>query len=325
VEVYSIDEAFLNLAGCGSNLAAYGHRIRQTVRQWTGIPTSIGIGETKTLAKLANRVAKRMKDAKGVVDLTASQHQDEVLAAIPVQDIWGIGPSYTRLLQSHGIHTALELRQAKDWWIRKQMGVVGLRIVWELRGISCLSLVKCPPSKKSLMVSRSFGKPITTLDEMREAVATYTSRAAEKLRKARLAAGILTVFITTNQFSDEPQYHNAVTLTLPVATSDTAELLAYALCGMEHIFREGFRYKKAGVLLTELVPAQQIQLSLFDTKDRERSARLMATMDHINTQWGAGTIRYAAVGFRNRWKMRSARRSPRYTTRWEELAEVKAL
>ena len=244
VEVYSIDEAFLNLAGCGNgDLAGYGHCIRQKVRQWTGIPTSIGIGETKTLAKLANRVAKRMKNAQGVVDLTASSPQDEVLAAIPVQDIWGIGPSYSRLPQSHGIHTALDLRHAKDWWIRKQMGVVGLRIVWELRGISCLSLVQCPPPKKSLMVSRSFGRPITTLDEMREAVATYTTRAAEKLRKARVAAGVLTVFITTNQFRDEPQYHNAVTLTLPVATSDTAELLAYALCGMEHIFQAGFRYK----------------------------------------------------------------------------------
>jgi DNA polymerase V len=133
------------------------------------------------------------------------------------------------------------------------------------------------------------------------------------------------VFLTTDQFRDEPQYSNAVTLTLPVATSDTAELLAYALCGMEHIFREEFRYKKAGVLLTELVPAQQIQLSLFDTRDRKRSARLMTAVDNINTQWGAGTIRYAAVGFRNRWKMRSAKRSPRYTTRWEELAEVQAV
>jgi DNA polymerase V len=160
---------------------------------------------------------------------------------------------------------------------------------------------------------------------MREAVATYTSRAAEKLRRDRLAAGVVTVFITTNHFSDEPQYSNAVTLTLPVATNDTSELLAYVLCGMEHIFQAGFRYKKAGVLLTELVPAQHIQLSLFDNRDRERSARLMTAMDDINRQWGAGTIRYATVGFKNRWKLRSVRRSPRYTTRWEELAEVQAV
>ena len=247
-----------------------------------------------------------------------------MLQTIPVQDIWGIGPGYSRLLKAHDIHTALQLREANDRWIRAQMGVVGFRIVWELRGISCLSLIQCPPSKKSLMVSRSFGKPITSLTEMQEAVATYTARAAEKLRRDRLAAGVLTVFITTNPFTDEPQYRNTVTLTLPVATSDTAELLAYARIGTDHIFAAGFRYKKAGVLLTELVPAQQIQLSLFDTKDRERSARLMAAVDYLNTQMGAGTVRYAAMGVQPRWHMRSARRSPRYTTRWEELVVVMA-
>jgi DNA polymerase V len=204
------------------------------------------------------------------------------------------------------------------------MGVVGLRIVWELRGMACFSLVQCPPPKQSLMVSRSFGQPITTLKEMREAVATYTSRAAEKLRRHRLAAGVLTVFIQTSQFTEEPQYSNTVTLTLPVATNDTAELLAYALCGMEHIFQAGFRYKKAGVILTELVPAQQIQLSLFDTRDRDRSARVMAAVDHLNRQMGAETVRYAAAGLKRRWKMRSARRSPRYTTRWEELVVAQA-
>jgi DNA polymerase V len=169
VEVYSIDEAFLNLAGCGEgDFAVYGHMIRRTVKQWTGIPTSIGIGETKTLAKLANRLAKRAKETQGVVDLTVSPHQDTVLAAIPVQDVWGIGPSYTKLLQANGIRTALDLRDAEEWWIRKQMGVVGLRIVWELRGISCLPLELCPPPKKSWMVSRSFGRPITSLEEMRK-------------------------------------------------------------------------------------------------------------------------------------------------------------
>jgi DNA polymerase V len=324
IEVYSIDEAFLNLSGITDNVLPYGQLIRQTVTQWTGIPISIGIGATKTLAKLANRLAKRAREAHGVVDLTTTSAQEEVLTQIPVSDIWGIGPSYSRLLKAHDIHTAFQLREANDRWIRAKMGVVGLRIVWELRGIACLSLVQCPPSKKSLMVSRSFGKVITTLEEMQEAVATYTARAAEKLRRDRLAAGVLTVFIHTNPFTDEPQYSNAVTLTLPVATSDTAELLAYARIGMEHLFQGGYRYKKAGVLLTELVPAQQIQLALFDTKDRDRSARLLAAVDYLNTQMGAGTVRYAAMGVKPRWHMRSARRSPRYTTRWEELVVVQA-
>jgi DNA polymerase V len=324
IEVYSIDEAFLNLSGITDNLLPYGRLIRQTVTQWTGIPISIGIGATKTLAKLANRIAKRNKHAEGVIDLTVASSQEEMLQAIPVQDIWGIGPSYSRLLKAHDIHTAFQLREANDRWIRAKMGVVGLRIVWELRGISCLSLVQCPPPKKSLMVSRSFGTAITTLTEMQEAVATYTARAAEKLRRDRLAAGVLTVFLHTNPFTDEPQYSNAVTLTLPVATNDTAELLAYARVGLAHIFQAGFRYKKAGVLLTELVPAQQIQLPLFDSKDRRRSARLMAAVDYLNTQMGAGTMRYAAMGVKPRWTMRSARRSPRYTTRWEELVVVQA-
>ncbi len=237
VEVYSIDEAFLNLAGCGNgDLSAYGHLIRNSVHQWTGIPISIGIGATKTLAKLANRLAKRSEDAQGVVDLTVSQHLEDVLASVLVKDIWGIGRSYTRLLQANGIYTARDLKDADDRWIRHQMGVVGVRIVWELRGISCLPLELKPPPKKSLMVSRSFGRPITTLDEMREAVATYTTRATEKLCRHRLAAGVLTVFLMTNPFKeDEPQYRNSIKMTLPVATSDTAELIAYALVGIEHI------------------------------------------------------------------------------------------
>jgi DNA polymerase V len=170
------------------------------------------------------------------------------------------------------------------------------------------------------MVSRSFGRPIATLDEMREAVATYTTRAAEKLRRHRLAAGILTVFLTTNTFKeDEPQYANDIKITLPVATSDTAELIAYALVGIEHIFEDGYRYKKAGVLFTRLVPAHQIQMNLFDTRDRERAQKLMTTIDHINTQMGTGAIQYAVAGFKPNWQMRRSRMSPRYTTRWDEL------
>jgi DNA polymerase V len=181
----------------------------------------------------------------------------------------------------------------------------------------------CPPPKQSLMVSRSFGRPITALVEMREAVATYTTRAAEKLRRAQRAARVLTVFLMTSRFTDEPQYANNVTLPLPVATQDTAELIRYALGGIEQIFREGYRYKKAGVILTELVPAHQAQPHLFDRLDRERSQRLMAALDAINTQWGAGTVRYAATGVQAQWIMRCARRSPRYTTRWEELVVVR--
>jgi DNA polymerase V len=173
------------------------------------------------------------------------------------------------------------------------------------------------------MVSRSFGRPITTLTEMREAVATYMTRAAEKLRRHHMAAGVSTVFLMTSRFRDEPQYSNSVTMPLPVATQDTAELIRYALRGVEQMYREGYRYQKAGVILTALVPAHQVQAHLFDQHDRERSQKLMAAIDAINTEWGSGTIRYAAMGLRPAWIMRCARRSPRYTTRWAELAVVR--
>jgi DNA polymerase V len=173
------------------------------------------------------------------------------------------------------------------------------------------------------MVSRAFGRPITTLAEMREAVATYMTRAAEKLRRHHVAARVVTVFLTTHRFRDEPQYTKSATMPLPVATQDTGELITYALEGIEQLFREGYRYTKAGVHVTELVPAHQIQGHLFDRHDRERSRRLMAAIDAINTQWGRGTVRYAAVGLQPRWRMRCVRRSPRYTTQWEELAVVR--
>jgi DNA polymerase V len=324
VEVYSIDEAFLKFSALPPGaLTAYGQTMRATIQQWTGIPVSIGIGPTKTLAKLANRLAKRSPAAQGVVALTAPGEIEATLTETPIEDIWGIGPGYTRRLKAHKITTALQLRDVNDRWVRQELGIVGLRLAWELRGISCLPLELCPPPKQSLMVSRSFGRPITTLIEMREAVATYMTRAAEKLRRSHVAARVLTVFLMTNRFADEPQYSNSVTMPLPVTTQDTAELIRYALRGIEQLFREGYRYQKAGVILTALVPAHQIQAHLFDQHDREHSQKLMAALDTINREWGSGTIRYAAVGLRPGWLMRCARRSPRYTTRWEELAVVR--
>jgi DNA polymerase V len=258
-----------------------------------------------------------------VVELTSPSQIETTLAQTPIEDIWGIGPGYTRRLHAQEIRTAWQLRQLHDLWVRQALGIVGLRLVWELRGISCLPLALCPPPKQSLMVSRSFGRPITTLTEMREAVATYITRAAEKLRRHHVAAGVLTVFLMTSRFTDEPQYSNSVTIPLPVATQDTGELIGYALRGVEQLFREGYRYTKAGVILTALVPVSQVQTHLFDRKDRARSRRLMAAIDAINAEWGTGTIRYAAVGLRPGWLMRCARRSPRYTTRWTELAVVR--
>jgi len=322
VEVYSIDEAFLNLSGfTHTNLTDYSRTIRSTVRQWTGLPVSVGIAETKTLAKIANHVAKK---ADGVCDLSAWQDRDSLLAGVPVEEVWGIGPNHARRLKQHRITTALALRNADNQWIRKQMGVVGLRTVQELRGISCLPLEQCPPPKQGITCSRAFGRPVTTLAEMREAVAFYTARAAEKLRGEHLAASALTVLLTTNPFKDEPQYGNALTLRLPVATDATPELLRVALQGIEAIYRDEYRYKKAGVMLLGLVPVGKVQANLFDHADRERSKRLMRAVDSVNARDGADTVRFAASGLTQHWRTRFMKRSQAYTTRWDELITAKA-
>ena len=287
LEVYSIDEAFLGLSGFVSrNLTEYGRTIRTTVKQWTGIPVSVGIAETKTLAKLANRVAKRTPDTGGVFDLLACPDRDALLGRIPVADVWGIGRNHAHLLTQHGITTALQLRHVDDQWIRKRMGIVGLRLVLELRGVSCLDLDQCPAPKQSLTCSRAFGTLISTLADMEEAVSVYTSRVAEKMRRERLAATVLTVCLTTNEFKEGPQYSNAMTLRLPVATDSTADLTRSALQGIRAIYRDGYRYKKAGVMLTGLVSASQIQTDLYDDQDRGKSKRLMAALDSINDRWG---------------------------------------
>jgi DNA polymerase V len=325
LEVYSIDEAFLSLVGFGQrDLTEYGRQIRRTVKQWTGIPVSVGIAETKTLAKIANRIAKRTPDLGGVFDLLACSDREAVLGRVAVEDGWGIGRNHARVLNQHGITTALQLREVDDQWIRKRMGIVGLRLVMELRGVSCLDLDQCPAPKQSLTCSRAFGKLIHTLAEMEEAISVYTSRVAEKLRRERLAATVLTVCLTTNEFKEGPQYSNALTLKLPIVTDSTAELIKSALQGIRAIYRDGYRYKKAGVLLTGLVPVSQTQADLFDYQDRGKPKRLMSALDAVNDRWGAGILHYASSGLTREWKTHFHRRSPAYTTQWDELPLVQA-
>jgi DNA polymerase V len=228
------------------------------------------------------------------------------------------------MLKQHGITTALQLRVVNDQWIRKRMGIVGLRLLMELRGVSCLELEQCPAPKQSLTCSRAFGKLISTLGEMEEAVSSYVSRAAEKLRGEGLAVTVLTVFLMTNEFKDEPQYRNSVTCSLPVGTDTTSELVRAALRGLRTIYRDGYRYKKAGVMFTALVPASQVQPDLFDDHDRGKSKRLMSALDSINDRWGAGTLHYASSGISKPWKTQFHRRSPAYTTDWDALPIVNA-
>ena len=327
MEVYSIDEAFLELSGfTGRNLTEYGRLIHDTVRRWTGIPVSVGIAQTKTLAKVANHIAKKSARAAGVLDLTDSPYLERALESMGVIDVWGVGPGFARKLRNRGIETARQLRDADDKWILKTLGVVGLRSVYELRGRVCYDLETCPPVNKGIASSRSFGKPVESLEQLSESVASYTCRAAEKLRRQNLAAGVITVFVMTNLFSDKQRrYFNSETVDLPVATSDTSELLNYALAAVRKIYRKGYRFKKAGVLLDSLTDQNKVQGNLFDSVDRSRSRKIMQVFDRINSLMEPDTIRYPAIGLDQPWKTRFQKRSPRYTTRWDELLSVQAV
>jgi len=326
IEIYSIDEAFLDVSGFRyMNLTEYGRTIRERVKQWTGIPVSVGIGSTKTLAKLANHIAKKSVKAHGVLDLTDSPYLNKALAQTPVGEVWGVGPAFASRLAKAGIANALQLRCAGDNWIKKSMGVTGLRTVCELRGQVCYSLEDAPPPQKTCACSRSFGRPVESLDDLREAIADYTTDAARRLREQHLAAGVITVFAMTNIFKEnEPHYCNYRATELGVATNDTAELINNALRSAELIYRPGCRFKKAGVILDALVSEERVQESLFDNVDRRRRRRLMQTIDKINTVMPADTLHYAASGLRQPWQTRFQRRSSRYTTNWNELPIVKA-
>jgi DNA polymerase V len=326
-EVYSIDECFLDLTGL-DDPAAYAGAIRSTVRRWTGIPVSIGIAPSKTLAKVAGRLAKADRDGSGVRELLPGVELDEVLSRFPVEDIWGVGDRLARRLRRSGIHTAKKLRDADERWIDKKLGVVGRRLVYELRGISCLGLEDQPPDRQTICTTRSFAKALTDLEELQEAVASFVGRAAEKLRSQGSAAGVLTVFVATGRFDEGPRYYNSTVAVLPVPSAVTHELSGHALAGLERIFRPGYAYKRAGVLLGDIVPAGAVQLDLLDrlgeppdgsASPRRRGERLMRAVDRVNRELGPQTLQYAREGLEKPWVLRTNRRSPRYTTSWREL------
>ncbi len=324
MEVYSIDEAFLSLTGFRHlDLTDYASHIRITVKKWTGIPVSIGIGPTKTLAKVANRIAKKNPEHNGVFDLTACPERDRLLDGLDVADIWGIGDQYAKFLNRHGIRTALQLRDAPDDMIREHLTVVGLRIVHELRGTSCLPLEVVHQPRKGIVSSRSFGRPVKTLAELRESVADYMASAAERLRGQHSVASYVHVFIATNRFKKEPQYSNFITQRLPVPTASTQDLIRYALANLLKIYRPGYRYKKAGVMLTGIMADNRAQLDLFEPFTYRMNRKvIMGVMDEINNRWGGDTVHYAASGIGQLWQMKQSRKTPRFTTQWREIPVV---
>jgi DNA polymerase V len=327
MEVYSIDEAFLSLRGMRDDPVEYGRMVRDAVKQWTGIPVSIGIAPTKTLAKLACRIGKKDTGCNGVFELADRGRVEETLAATDAGDVWGVGHQYRELLRRNGISTARQLRDAPDKWVRRNMTIMGLRTVWELRGVPCIPLDELPAPKKGIVSSRSFGRPVERVEELREAVAAYVSRAAEKLRAQKSVAGSLTVFLSTNRFKeDDPQYSTGISCRLPVPSSYTPRLIHVAGRLLARIYRPGYRYKKAGVMLYEIMPEGDAQLDLFSRlHDTGRTRRLMSTMDRINRSMGRHTLHFAAEGIVRPWQMRRDFLSPRYTTHWGEIPVVRAL
>jgi DNA polymerase V len=323
IEPYSIDESFLLLTGFNKfDLNEYGIEMRRKVLQWTGIPTSVGIGPTKTLAKIANKIAKKNKMCQGVFDITNHSRIKDFLASVEVDDVWGVGWEYAKLLKRNGIKTALDLREANETWIRKKMTVQGLRTVLELRGISCIELEESVPDKKQIVNSRSFGKDLDKYQDVSEAIASYATRAAEKLRKQDSISGHISVWIQTNGFKDDPQYSNSISCRLPEPTSYTPLLIKYALHLLKKIYKRGYKYKKAGVMLMDLVPAENTQFNLFTKIDHSRNEKLMEAFDKINSSWGSQTIRSAASGVARPWAMKRSRISPEYTTCWDEILRV---
>jgi len=324
VEIYSIDEAFLNFKGFKNHeLLTYCKHIRQTIKQWVGIPVSIGVGSTKTLSKIANHLAKKEADYEGICILKGDEKIEEALNRIEIGDVWGIGRRLSKFLRNYGVCTAKQFAFLDRRWIRKNMGVVGEKIQLELRGVSCLDLELLPSPKKSCCVSRSFSRPIEKIEELQESIANYGSRVAEKIREEGLIAQSMSIFVLTNHFNKkEKQYSSSIKLQLDYPTSDSKLIVKRAVEGIQRIYKEGYRYKKAGIILYELYSSSSVR-GLLDY-DKPRTDSLMRSLDEINYRYGSATLRLAAEGIRRSWHMRREKVSPCYTTSFDQLMIVKS-
>ncbi|AXB03947.1 translesion error-prone DNA polymerase V subunit UmuC [Aeromonas caviae] len=326
VEVYSVDEAFVELnESWAGDLTAYGRQIRERIQQWTGLTVGVGIGPTKTLAKLANYAAKKWPATGGVVDLRDEARRARLMAITPVGEIWGIGRKLTTRLEAHGINSVADLVAVDGKNLRHRYGVVVERTVLELRGYPCASLEQDTQAKQQIICSRSFGERITHMNSMHQALAGYMERAAEKLRAEGMCCRHVTLFIRTNPFNDkEPYYGNQVSTTLAVPTNDTRELLGVIHSLLSHIWRDGHRYQKGGVMLADFTPIGSQQGDLFDHhQHKPRSQDLMQMIDRIN-QGRLGKIHFGSCGRDNSdWMMKREKLSPRYTTALDELPIAK--
>jgi DNA polymerase V len=325
MEIYSIDEAFLDLHDLPyTDLLNLGVKIRSTVQRDTGIPVTVGIASTKTLAKMANRYAKKKHKQTGVYWAANNSLVEEMLNFTEVGDIWGIGKQYALLLNRNNFKTAADFAKAPDEWVRENMSIVGLRLLNELRGIPSIKWEFETKPKKNICTSRSFGKLLSDKKEIAEAVTNYAAACALKLRNQKSCCNIVHIFLSTNPHkTEEKQYFRSINVQLERASNDTSEIIKYALKGFVIIYKEGFKFMKAGIVVMDLVPESQVQESMFDNANKERNKKLMNAMDKVNGSLGKEVVRIAIQGFEKRYKLRADHLSPRYTTDINQILKVK--
>lgn len=324
MEIYSIDEAFLSFHGFdANNLLRYGKEIVTHTGRSTGIPVSMGIAPTKALAKIANKKAKKDPSSGGVFVIHPNMIHD-VLKTVPIGDVWGIGARYAQKLRQTGIQTAYDFSTLPGGWVKKEMSIVGYRLWEELKGFPRFEMEIFSKPKKNICTARSFGKMLTAYKDLEEAVANYAASCAEKLRRQKSVVQTLMVFLHTNEHRhDLPQYSRHLVIKLPVATNSTLEITRYALKGLRSIYRKGFYYKKAGVILMDIISRNAVQGNFFYTLDYEKHNKAMMVMDAMNSRYGKITLKTAAQGNERPWKLRQEKLSPCYTTRWDQLLSIK--
>ncbi|HEX8247636.1 MAG TPA: Y-family DNA polymerase [Pyrinomonadaceae bacterium] len=324
VEIYSIDEAFLSLEPRKNSLEKLGHSIREKIYKWTGIPVSIGIAETKVLAKIANKRAKSTEQkAQGVFNLYRSDKVEPILKETKVDEVWGIGYRSLLKLKAQNILTAWQLRETDNRFIRRLLTAVGARIALELRGIKCLPFEQFSQKKHTITCSRSFGRAVTNYQDLRAATLYYLTRACERMRHNNLGAQAVTVFISTDRFRPEPEpYSNSATYSSTYPSDSNQEIQEWTIKTLDRIYKDGFDYRKSGIILSGLVPSGSLTKRMFDDERFQRQHNLMKAIDEINRKFGKDTVRFAGVQTEGNWKMKQTRKSPCYTTNWNELLIV---
>jgi len=324
MEIYSIDEAFLNLSSIrDENLFEHGNKIRKTVLKWTGIPTSIGIATTKTLSKAANHIAK--KEQSGIVNLINTKQIDQILKEIEINEVWGVGRQLTKFYIKNGIHTAYQLKNMHNNWIKKNTNVLGSRTAMELKGIPCVSLEEHQEKRKNCCVSRSFGRKVTKLEELSESVTTHCLNAAEKIRSDNQTTKRITVFIRTSPFQKDKNYYaNSKDIDLPVRTNDSIELVKQALIALQYIYRKGYKYQKAGIIFSGLNEVDIYKKNLFSSiNNEEKRKKLMKAIDYTNIKYGRHALSIAQAGLRKKFNIKRQHSSKIDTACFDFLPTIK--